>query len=141
MPICLVTSSNWINCPFSRPSNVRMSFCLISAKLISSGFYKMQNLSNCCKTQVWPFNFTENFLLRFCCLTCLSLANYLISKFWLPFIGVISAIVRWQKAPKKYTHLRWRWMRHHRNNRRRMIWYINCLGNHNAWHDSKFFVK
>ena len=78
-----------------------MSFCLISAKLISSGFCKIQNLSNCCKKQVWPVNFTENVLLRFCYLTCLGLKNYLISKFWLPFIGVISAIVQFHVRTKQ----------------------------------------
>ena len=46
-------------------------------------------------TQVWPVNFTDFFLLRFCYLTCLSLKNYLISKFWVLFIGVNSAIMKY----------------------------------------------
>ena len=79
----LVTSSNWINCPFSRPSKVRMSFCQILAVLVLQMLLHIQNLSNCCKTSVWPVNFTKKNP-RICYLTCLSLTNYLISKLRLP---------------------------------------------------------
>ena len=41
--LILVTSSNWINCSFSRPSKVRMSFCQIAAKFF---FFKFK----ICKT-------------------------------------------------------------------------------------------
>jgi hypothetical protein len=42
-----------------------------------------------------PVNFTINFFLRFCFLTCVSLTNYLISKLQLTILEVIPAIVKY----------------------------------------------
>ena len=81
----LVTSSNWINCSFSRPFKVRMSFCQIAAKFF---FFKFK----ICRTVArhkYDLSISQNF---FC---CLSLTNYLISKLQLPYIGIISAIVKY----------------------------------------------
>ena len=79
----LVTSSNWINCSFSRPSKVRMSFCQIAAKFF---FFKFK----ICQT-VARHKYDQSISQKIFC--CLSLTNYLISKLQLPYIGVISAIV------------------------------------------------
>ena len=66
----LVTSSNWINCSFSRPSKVRMSFCQIAAKFF---FFKFK----ICQT-VARHKDDQSISQKFFC--CLSLTNYLISK-------------------------------------------------------------
>ena len=79
----LVTSSNWINCHFSRPSKVRMSFCQISAVLVLQIFKICQTVAR----QKYDQSISQK---NFC---CLSLTNYFMSKLWLPYIGVIFAIV------------------------------------------------
>ena len=78
-----VTSSNWINCSFSRPSLVRMSFCQIAAKFF---FFKFK----ICQT-VARHKYDQSISQKI--FYCLSLTNYLFSKLQMPYIGVISAIV------------------------------------------------
>ena len=85
----LVTPSNWINCSFSRPSKVRISFCQIAAKFF---FFKFK----ICQT-VARHKYDKSISQKIIC--CLSLTNHLISKLRLPYIGFISAIVHWQNIP------------------------------------------
>ena len=81
--LILVTSSTWINCSFSRPSKVRMSFYQIAAKFF---FFKFK----ICQT-VARHKYDQSISQKI--FRCLSLTNYLISKLRLPYIRVISAIV------------------------------------------------
>ena len=87
----LVTSSSWINCSFSRPSKVRMSFCQIAAKFF---FFKFKNCQTVARHKYDQSISQKNFC-------WLSLTNYLISKLWVPFLRVIFAIVDWQNPQKK----------------------------------------
>ena len=92
--LILVTSSNWINCSFSRPSKVRMSFCQIAAKFF---FFKFK----ICQT-VARHKYDQSISQKIFC--CLSLINYLVSKLQLPHIGVISAIVHYLRIDYRGCH-------------------------------------
>mgnify|MGYP006863512354 CR=1 FL=1 len=93
--LILVTSPNWINCPFSRTS--RKSFCQNCSKICKSGDCKCFFIFKTSETvarHMYDQSISQFlFLLRFCFLTCISLTNDLISKLQLPYSGVISAIV------------------------------------------------
>ena len=88
--LILATLPKCINCPFSRPSKIRLSFCPNYSKIGKFWYCKCFFIFKICQT-VARHKYDQSISQKIFC--CLSLTNYLISKLWLPFLRVIFAIV------------------------------------------------